>query len=765
MRWLVLGVLGLAAAAEGGQRTSESASNGSDRASALPFAFDGPAPPVPPEVVTRDDEGRVTVRAVRIPSSLRIDGRLDEPLYIDVPSISDFIQVEPRAGSPATEKTEFWVTFDADHVYVSFRCWESRPDRIVANEMRRDNVTAIAGGDYVNFVFDTFYDRRNGIDFAVNPIGGRIDGQVTNERQYSADWNPIWDVAVGRFDGGWTVEAAVPFKSLRYRPGRAQIWGFNVQRFNPSKNELSTLTRIPAALGSRASMQFSLAATLVGLEAPPGSKNLEIKPYLVSDLSTDATTTPRMSNDVSGDVGVDVKYGVTQNLTADLTYNTDFAQVEADEQQVNLTRFSLFFPEKREFFLENQGTFSFGGATTGLGASASDTPILFYSRRIGLNDGRVVPIRGGGRLTGRVGRTSVGALNIQTGNAPLAGAAATNFSVLRLKRDILRRSSVGVIYTGRSGSPTGPGRNQAVGLDGTFAFFDNLAINTYWARTDTPGLAGKDTSHRVQLDYAGDLYGVQLERLHVGDHFNPDAGFVRRDDMRRHFGQLRFSPRPRGIRAIRKFVWLASTAHIQNGAGQVETRDSDGEFGIQLQNGDQFTLAYGHSYELLPEPFQIGPGVTLPPGGYEFGGMRAAYNFGRNRQRASGNLVLEHGGFFSGRKTTVNASRGRLALRPQLSVEPTISLNWVDLAEGAFTTSLVGLRTTYSTTPKMFTSALLQYNSGSNSVSANVRFRWEYRPGSELFVVYNEQRDTSVRSFPGLSNRALIVKVNRLFRF
>jgi hypothetical protein len=269
----------------------------------------------------------------------------------------------------------------------------------------------------------------------------------------------------------------------------------------------------------------------------------------------------------------------------------------------------------------------------------------------------------------------------------------------------------------------------------------------------------------VQLDYAGDRYGVQLERLEIGDHFNPEAGFVRRDDMRRHFGQLRFSPRPRGLGAVRKFVWLASTAHIQNGDGQVETRESDGEFGIQLQNGDQFTLAYGQTYEFLPEPFRIGPGVTLPSGGYEFGSMQAAYNFGRNRQRASGNLIVEHGGFYSGRKTTVSASRGRLALRPQLSLEPTVSLNWVDLPEGAFTTSLVGLRTTYSTTPKMFTSALLQYNSGTNTVSANVRFRWEYRPGSELFMVYNEQRDTRARSFPGLANRALIVKVNRLLRF
>lgn len=718
---------------------------------------------MPPEVVTRDAEGRVTIRAIALSSPIEVDGRLDEPIYSSVPPVSDLVQTEPSTGSPATQRTEVWVTFDRANIYVSVRCWESNPERMILNEMRRDNVS-LYGNDHVDIIFDTFYDRRNGAFFSVTPIGGRVDAQVTNERQFNTDWNPVWDVAVGRFENGWTAEFAIPFKSLRYRPGRAQIWGFNLQRENLWKNEVSVLTKMPASLGARGVMQVSLAPTLVGLDVPPGSKNLEIKPYVVSDLTSDATVTPEVSNDLGGDVGLDVKYGVTQNLTADFTYNTDFAQVEADEQQVNLTRFSLFFPEKRDFFLENQGTFGFGGAaTSGAQAGTSDTPILFYSRRIGLAGTREVPIQAGGRLTGRVGRFSVGMLNIQADDEPVSATRPTNFTVVRLKRDVLRRSSVGLIYTGRSVVQGGSERNDAYGVDGTFAFFNNLTFNTYWARTRTPGLTEDDTSYRVQMDYAGDRYGVQLERLRVGDNFIPDVGFVRRDDMQRHFGLFRFSPRPRASKVIRKLYWTGSLAYIENGAGRLETRDWDGEFAIDFHNTDHFSLAYGQTYEFLPQPFRIAPGVTLPIGGYEFASVRSGYNFGQQRP-VSGNVSLEHGAFYSGHKTTLGLSRGRMNFTPQLSIEPSLSVNWVDLDEGAFTTQLVGVRLTYTRTPRMFVSALLQHNTSSDIVSANVRLRWEYRPGSELFVVLSEQRDTLSRGFPALANRGIILKLTRLFR-
>ena len=733
-------------------------------ATTVPVSFEGPPPPPPPSVIARDSSGRVTVRAVRLTTPLSVDGQLDERVYIDTLSISDFIQNDPAEGEPATEKTEVWLFFDQTNVYVVARCWESRPDRLMASEMRRDN-TRIVRDDNFAWLFDTFYDRRNGYIFEVSAVGGRLDAQLTNESQLTIDWNPVWNVAVAKFEGGWAMEAALPFKSLRYRPGVNQVWGFQARRVNRWKNETSYLTPLSSAQANRGHFRASLAATMVGLEVPRGSRTFELKPYAISDLSTDLGGSPHISNEVSGDLGLDVKYGVTQNLTADFTFNSDFAQVEADEQQVNLTRFSLFFPEKREFFLENQGTFGFGGvATSGRQAGASDAPVLFYSRRIGLNQGRVAPIVAGGRLTGRVGGFSLGFLNIQSDDEMASGAQATNFTVVRVKRDLLRRSSVGVLFTGRSTSLEGSGSNEAYGVDGAFGFFDDLTINTHWARTRTPGLAVDDTSYRAQLNYAGDRYGAELEHLLVGEHFNPEVGFVRRHDMRRSFGLLRFSPRPLSLEGVRKFSWTGSLNYIENGSGLPETREWDGEFGIELENSDMFTIGYMNSYEFLPRPFPIADEITLPVGGYDFSIGRLGYNFGPQRN-VSGNVLVEFGGFFNGTKTVVSVSRGRVNITSKVSVEPIYSINWVDLEEGDFTTHLVGTRATYTVTPMMFTSALIQYNSSIDAVSANVRFRWEYQPGSELFVVFNEERDTTSRQFPELTNRAFIVKINRLFRF
>jgi len=712
----------------------------------------------------RDAQGRLTIRATRLASPLRIDGRLDELVYTSVEPLSDFIQMEPSGGQPASERTEVWIFFDQRNVYVTMRAWESRPDLMVANEMRRDS-NNIRMGDCVNFSLDTFHDGRNAFQFEINPLGARTDGQSFNERQYSSDWNPVWDLAVGRFSGGWTVETSIPFKSLRYQPGAAQVWGFNARRNNKWKNEISFLTPIPPAFGiGRGSFAASLYPTLTGIDAPAGSKNLEVKPYAVADLNTDRTASPAIANDPHGDAGLDVKYGITQSLTADFTYNTDFAQVEADEQQVNLTRFSLFFPEKREFFLENQGTFAFGASTMVGGQPVGDTPLLFYSRRIGLNQGVTVPILAGGRLTGRAGRFSIGAIDIGTRDAPRARAEATNFSVLRLRRDILRRSSVGVLATRRSVAQNAPGSNDAYGVDGTFAFFANLSFATYWAKTRTPGLEGKDTSYRTQMEYAGDRYGVQLDRLVVGDNFNPEVGFVRRDNIRESFGQFRFSPRPKSIASVRKFSGIATITYIEDGHGLLQTRTADGEFAIEFQNSDRFSLGVTGAFERLTQPFAITPAVKIPVGDYDFTTARAGYNFGQQRP-VSGNLAVEHGAFYDGHRTSVAFSRTRVNLTPRFSLEPIVSINWIDLPNASFTTNLVGSRVTHTMTPKMFASALVQYASSTHRVSTNARLRWEYQPGSELFVVYNEERDTILARFPDLQNRAFIVKINRLFRF
>ena len=473
---------------------------------------------------------------------------------------------------------------------------------------------------------------------------------------------------------------------------------------------------------------------------------------------------PSAVDDLSADVGLDAKVGITNGLTADFTLNTDFAQVEADEQQVNLTRFSLFFPEKREFFLENAGIFSFGGVSVGGFGGGGETPILFYSRRIGLAGGREVPLRAGGRVTGRVGPFSLGLINIQADEVEEAGVAGTNFSVVRLRRDILRRSVIGVMATGRSVDSRGGGANYAYGVDGTFGFYDNVTINTYWALTESEGLSDDDVSYRAQFDYNADRYGVGLERLVVGANFNPEVGFTRRRDMRRNFGQLRFSPRPAGIASIRQFNWTASINYIENGAGVLETREQMGSFGAELANDDTTSVTYTRRYEFLPKPFEIARGVTLPVGGYGFDDVRVSYNMAQQR-RVRANFSASHGTFYSGHRTTLGASGGAVRVSSQFSLQPSYSLNRVKLAEGDFTIHLLNTRVTYAMSSRSFVSALIQYNSRNNSVSTNLRLRWEYQPGSELFVVYNEQRDTLGERFPGLVNRAFIVKVNRLFRF
>ncbi|MSO56466.1 MAG: hypothetical protein EXQ55_06025 [Acidobacteria bacterium] len=720
--------------------------------------IDGPPPPVPPAVVTRDAEGHVTLRAVRLAEPLILDGRLDDPVYDTVPAVSDFVQQEPDEGAPATEKTEAWIFFDDRNVYVSARCWDSQPQRMIANEMRRDG--NVMQNENFAVMLDTYYDRRNGFLFHVNPLGGMFDADV--RPTLNRDWNGVWDVKTGRFDGGWMVEMVIPFKSLRYRKGESPLWGVNLRRIVKWKNEMSYLVPMPASFSMGAITQASRAGTLVGLEVPGAASNIELKPYAISDLTTNRISTPTIDNELGGDAGFDFKYGITESLTADLTYNTDFAQVEVDEQQVNLTRFNLFFPEKREFFLEGQGIFDFGGNRSG-GGGGGLAPVLFFSRRIGLTRGQAVPIDVGGRLTGKVGRFMVGVLHIQTGDDPKSSIPSTGFDVVRVKRDILRRSSIGALVTRRSVSEDGPGSSLAYGLDGTFSFYDNLNINTYLARTDTPGGSGDDMSYRAQFDYAADGYGVQLEQLVVEERFNPEVGFLRRPDVRRSFGSARFSPRPGGG-VIRKLSWTGSFDYIADGAGTLETRTIDGGFGIDFENSDNFRLGFTRNYEFLSEPFKLRTGVTIPIGGYAFDEWQTSYNFGLQR-KLSGGVSVSRGGFYSGEKTSVSISRGRIEITPQVSVEPGVTFDWVDLPEGSFTSRLATARATYTMTPRMYVGALLQYNASSASLNSNVRLRWEYVPGSDFFVVYTEERDSLAPRFPAIKNRALVVKINRLFRF
>ena len=369
--------------------------------------IDGPPAPVAPEVITRGPNGQATVRAIRLRAPLKVDGLLDEEVYTRERPFGGLIQVAPQYGEQQTERSDVWITYDDTHIYLSCRCHDSAPpDEWIVNELRRDT-NGLRQNDHIGVMFDTFYDRRSGFGFYTNPLGARADYSVVDEGGSNSDWNPVWTSKGGRFDGGWTVEMAIPFKSLRYRAGPDQVWGIQLRRSVRRKNEWAYLTPVPQILaGPQAFNRISSSGTLVGLDLPEAGRNIELKPYAVSRLTTDRLSTPQLKNEFGTEFGGDLKYAVTPNLTADLTFNTDFAQVEIDEQQVNLTRFSLFFPEKREFFLEGRGIFDFARGGTGVQTNShtSDTPDLFYSRRIGLNANRIVPIAVGGLLWGKVGR-------------------------------------------------------------------------------------------------------------------------------------------------------------------------------------------------------------------------------------------------------------------------------------------------------------------------------------------------------------------------
>jgi len=736
----------------------------------------GPPPPVAPEVIARDDRGRATVRATRLKEPIVLDGRLDDDVYRSVPPLTGFIQQEPHEGQLATEQTEAWIFFDDRNLYVAARCWDSHPERMVANEMRRDHNDINQNENFV-VTLDTFYDRRNGFYFQTNPIGALRDQAVTDEGiGRNVDWNTVWDSKAQRFDQGWTLEMAIPFKSLRYNEGRRQVWGLNMRRAVQWKNEMSFLSPIAASHGGRGVHRFSDAATVVGIEIPLGSRNIELKPYALSSVTTNQNAEPPFANRLGGDVGFDAKYGVTRGLIADFTYNTDFAQIEEDQQQINLTRFSLFFPEKRDFFLEGQGIFAFGGVQQQSGGGSARrgnentdlTPIVFFSRRIGLTESGVDPIRVGGRLTGRAGRYRVGALSIQTEGIDETGLPATNFSVFRLRRDVLGRSDIGVIATHRTTSLTeGADSNSLLGIDGNFAFFENLRVNAYYAVSRTPladgGQIGDDeSSYIAKLDYSADRYGLVLEHLKVGEDFKPELGFLRREAFRRNFAQARFSPRPQSIEAIRRMVFESELDYVTDLLGRVETKRLQGTLRLELENGDDTRFEYTRSFEYLPEEFEISDGIILPVAEYRFQDVRFEYQLGPQRT-VPGTASFRTGSFFSGNRK--EASYGaRVEISPKLSLEPRFSINWVDLPEGGFTASLVSTRLNVTFTPRTFVSSFVQYNSSSHSLSASVRLRWEYEPGSDFFIVYSEGRE-DLSTSPVLASRTLALKFTKLFRF
>jgi hypothetical protein len=724
-------------------------------------------------MIARDAEGRATVRATRLPLAITFDGVLDERFYREIQPFGEFIQQDPFEGAPATDQTEVWVFFDDANLYVSARLSESEPSRRVANEMRRDSFN-LYNNDHFSVSLDTFYDRRNGYGFSVNSLGGLGDSQVTNE-QPNPNWNTLWDARTAEFAGGWTVEMRIPFRSIRFKEA-SDVWGVNFRRLVRWNNESTFLTSVPQSWGRRAMAKISSGGTLVGLQTPSRQRNFDLKPYVLGSNITDRAATPQIENDANVEVGADAKWAISQSLVADFTYNTDFAQVEDDEAQVNLTRFSLFFPEKREFFLEGQDYFAFGAGNAGPGGGGrgggggggggggnnDPTPLIFYSRRIGLADDVPVPILGGGRLLGRGAGFQLGALHMRTDDAP--AAAPTDFSALRLNRDVLRRSRIGIIATRRDPGTLNDRSGVAYGADAAFNFFTDLSLTGYWARTESADRSGPDSSYRGALNWNADRAGVQLEHLYVGDDFNPDVGLLRRAAFRRSYGQGRFSPRPTRITGVRRLTFEGSIDYYENTTGQLQSRESQGTFRVEFNTSDQVGVEVTDAFESLSAPFEVAPGVTVPVGRYRFTQARATW-FMSAARRASGFAGLTIGEFYGGTLRELSW-RGRVELTARLSVEPQFSFNHIETPFGEGDTNVITSRATFALTPRMFVAALLQYQSAAKAISSNVRFRWEYQPGSELFVVYSDGRGTEHTGFPPpILNRSLVLKMTKLFRF
>ncbi|MXW71571.1 MAG: hypothetical protein F4Z74_09015 [Acidobacteria bacterium] len=721
----------------------------------------GPPAPAADEAVSRDADGRVTLRAFRLSEPLTVDGVLDDPVYDQVPAAEGFMQQEPNEGAPVSESTRVWVLYDTDSLYVAADLEQENPELLRANEMRRDNRN-IGWGDSFSVILDTFYDRRNGVLFHTNASGALYDAQVTDERNTNADWNTVWWVRTRRLADRWTVEIRIPFRSLRYAAGGAQLWGINFRRLIKHRNERSFLTPTPQAYDRFGLLRLSNAATLVGLEAPPGSRRMELKPYAIGSQSN--APLRDINDEWSGDVGADFKFGVTDGLTADVTWNTDFAQVEDDETQVNLSRFSLFYPEKREFFLEGQGVFDFGGRETRFFGGPTDVPIPFFSRSIGISGGSAVPIIGGARLHGRAGAYQMGLMNIQTGEVGGLDVEGTNFSAFRVKRDLFARSNIGVIATHRNISADGSGSNSLYGVDGNFAPTENIRFKTFYMATSEPGL---ETGHQAasymgQFNYDTDLIDIEFQRLYLGEDFNPGMGFVRRRDFTKNGGSFLFGPRPRSIEAVRQVEFEVEANQYDRPDGEMETREYTFDTSIIFESSDRLMFDHTVTEERLLEGFDLSDEVAVPAGHYQFSRTGVRVRMGSHR-KVSGMFRYEFGDFFGGTRQEVSYW-GRAELNQRFSLEPNISLNWITVPGGDVTAQVSRLRATYTVSPRSFLGALVQYNSAAQLFSANVRFRWEYSPGSDLFVVFSSNRDGD-DGLSGLSDRAVVVKFTRLFRF
>ena len=698
-------------------------------------------------------------RAAEAPT---LDGDvLNDAAWAHAVPITGFTQEQPNEGEPVSERTEVRIVFTNDTLYIGAVMYDSDPSGIVISDARRD--APMDDTDSFQMIFDTYRDRQNGFVFGTNPAGVEYDGQVTNEgegggglgpgqmqssgsgRGFNINWDAAWVVRTSVGDHGWSAEFAIPFRTLRYPANADQTWGVNFQRNIRRKNERAYWAPIPRQFNL---YRLSLAGSLTGVQTP-ALRNFRVTPYGLGNALTSGVTP--VDTEMDYDFGADVKYSITPSLTLDATVNTDFAQVEVDDQQVNLDRFPLFFPEKRPFFLENAGFFSVG------------TPgevDLFFSRRIGIGDaGQSIPIMGGGRVSGKAGRFNVGLLNMQTSDFDDT-VASTNFSVARVSRDLPNRSSIGAIVTNRKAPgdlAADDAYGRTYGLDGKLGIGATTMISGFMARTETPGVSDSDYAYNLRSQTNRPQWDFNVGYQEVGGGFDPAIGFLSRRGYRKPDVFLMTRFRPENDFNIQELRPHSSYRGFWGLDGFHETGFWHIDSHWQFRDSTEIHTGMNVTHEGVRTPFEIYPGIFVPPGMYDHA---EAQIVAMSNQGApfSVSLRVTAGGFFGGDRLALNPTV-RFRAGDALTTEVNYQRNDIKLPWGDFVTNLVRTRVSYSFSPRVFTQALVQYNDRADLWSMNFRFGWLQAANTGLFIVYTDTRGLyDLFDRPERTDRSLIVK-------
>lgn len=700
--------------------------------------------------------------AVRVDSRPNLDGVLDDAVWRNAAVVTDFIQQEPDEGAPASERTEVRVVYDGSSLFLGVTAYDSDPDGIIATEMRRDG-DRILEEDNFEVILDTFMDSKSAYMFVVNPLGAELDQQVFDEggrdRRGSAlsvnrDWDGVWAVSAKRTPEGWTAEIEIPMVTLRFPSADPQSWGINFMRNIRRKNEQAFWAPIPREFSLT---RVSLAGSVRNLQDLDRGHDLRVKPYFTGgghyqlSQGTGDTSFQR-------DVGGDIKYGVTPSLNLDLTVNTDFAQAEVDDERVNLTRFPLFFPEKREFFLENAGQFAVGTPNS-VGRIAD----LFFSRRIGLtNSGAHVPILGGGRLTGKVGSNNIAVLDLQTDKA--FGQPGDNFLVTRYSRDVFGRSQIGGIFINKQ-ADSGGHYNRTYAADMNLVVTPALTVDGFIGGTKTPGVSGGDLAGHIRAGWLDQSWRIYAEYENFGNNFNPEVGFVPWVGIRRQKIHFERNPRPEkwGIRMMEP-MW--NFTYITDQSGKKLQWQHHFMIGTRFDNGAYLMLWRNEWFDRIDDAFRVG-GVTIDPGSYRYHDWNFSFNSNPGR-RVFYTLRYAPQTYYGGDRTDYAASLG-VRVTDQLATRASWSRNDVSLPNGAFTADIGSLQVDYAFSPLISLRSLTQYNSQTDQWSESARLRYIFRPGSDIYVVYDEvRRDIPIQNVPftdPFRDRQLLVKMTYLFSF